>query len=288
VPGRRDLASEPFCFWKTPFCNRKTEPSAWDASTCWQGLLELGGAAACRAVASTSTFTSTWRDSPLMASAMKNVSHRQRLRDDLAALRYMALVPPHSRIRISEPSARLQALVKVLKAVQRKHHYSTAMGNSWQVPGEAAALERISTPAFGGPPIQTLCEIGFNAGHSAAALLLHNNATLHEFDTSMSQRGASNALGVVRIARRRCLPSPRHISPNHLQTSHISYDRSSRRELPQWHSNGRRHAWRSSNESFLVAWCSTRETRGGRVLLSLHASARGWSVRAMSSLSTDV
>ena len=163
-----------------------------------------------------------------MASAMKNVSHRQRLRDDLAALRYMALVPPHSRIRISEPSARLQALVKVLKAVQRKHHYSTAMGNSWQVPGEAAALERISTPAFGGPPIQTLCEIGFNAGHSAAALLLHNNATLHEFDTSMSQRGASNALGVVRIARRRCLASPRHISPNHLQTSHISYDRSSR------------------------------------------------------------
>ena len=217
-----------------------------------------------------------------VASAMKNVSHRQRLRDDLAALRYMALVPPHSRIRISEPSARLQALVKVLKAVQRKHHYSTAMGNSWQVPGEAAALERISTPAFGGPPIQTLCEIGFNAGHSAAALLLHNNATLHEFDTSMSQRGASNALGVVRIARRRCLASPRHISPNHLQTLHPE------RELPQWHSNGRRHAWKSSNESFLVAWCSTRETRGGRVLLSLHASARGWSVRAMSSLSTDV
>ena len=123
----------------------------------------------------------------------------QRQRDDAAAYRYLSRVPKHGRIRITEPSTELQNLVKVLKAVQRQHHYTTAMGNSWQVPGEAALLERVSTPSSAQRPIRTLCEIGFNAGHSAAALLLHNNATLHEFDT-MALKWSTPCLEVIERA----------------------------------------------------------------------------------------
>ena len=91
----------------------------------------------------------------------------------------LSLVPPHGRIESREPSKKLRAIVNRIIKVQRNNSYTTAMGNSWQVLGESGELERIGTPKDG-RTIETVCEIGFNAGHSASALLLHNNATLHE------------------------------------------------------------------------------------------------------------
>ena len=92
----------------------------------------------------------------------------------------LSLVPPHGRIESREPSEKLRAIVNRIIKVQRNNSYTTAMGNSWQVLGESAELEKLGTPKDGQNKIETICEIGFNAGHSASALLLHNNATLHE------------------------------------------------------------------------------------------------------------
>lgn len=93
---------------------------------------------------------------------------------------FLGFVPTHGRIDVRQPSAQLSAVVGALAAVAMKTGYKKAMGNSGQVPGEVATLEQLGIPR--GQRIETICEIGFNAGHSAAALLMHNNATLHEFD----------------------------------------------------------------------------------------------------------
>ena len=95
---------------------------------------------------------------------------------------FLSLVPEHGRIEVREPSARLQATIKLLDETAARSGYQKAMGNSGQVPGEIAMLERLGIPRDGQRIVETVCEVGFNAGHSAAAMLLHNNATLHEFD----------------------------------------------------------------------------------------------------------
>lgn len=56
-------------------------------------------------------------------------------------------------------------------------------GGSFQVDGQSAELERIGATGHMGRPPDNICEIGFNAGHGTSALMLHNQATLQEFDT---------------------------------------------------------------------------------------------------------
>ena len=55
------------------------------------------------------------------------------------------------------------------------------MGHAFQYPRQVVALTEMSHPR-GGERMDTICEIGFNAGHSAAILASANNATLHDFD----------------------------------------------------------------------------------------------------------
>ena len=67
----------------------------------------------------------------------------------------------------------------VRRAPPRPHHRhgGLLMGNSNEVPQELETLLNISSNAT------TVCEIGFNAGHGAAALLAGNpKAHLYEFD----------------------------------------------------------------------------------------------------------
>ena len=157
----------------------------------------------------------------MVNASVERLSQRAR-DDAAAYRSHLHLVPPTGRILVRQPSANLSAMVKRLKLVQRRYNYTAAMGNSWQVAGEPCALERLGTSpsAFDGREIETVCEIGFNgatpfsigdlwvvtspcslallaccshsraarsthasaAGHSASALLMHNNAVLHEFD----------------------------------------------------------------------------------------------------------
>ena len=56
-------------------------------------------------------------------------------------------------------------------------------GGSFQVDGQSAELERIGATGHMGRPPENICEIGFNAGHGTSALMLHNQATVQEFDT---------------------------------------------------------------------------------------------------------
>ena len=56
------------------------------------------------------------------------------------------------------------------------------MGGAFQVNQQVLALLQLGKSASKDDSVGTVCEVGFNAGHSAAALLWQNNATLLEFD----------------------------------------------------------------------------------------------------------
>ena len=128
------------------------------------------------------------------SALMQDLIGKNNLSQSQAAL--LRAVPPHGRIEVRNTSTQLRELLRGLQDVANANGYKAKMGNSQQVPGEIANLERLGTPADG-ERIETVCEIGFNAGHSAAALLMHNRATLHEFDV-MSLRWSAACLDEIR------------------------------------------------------------------------------------------
>jgi predicted O-methyltransferase YrrM len=75
------------------------------------------------------------------------------------------------------------AALNTLEGVANKHQFHSARvaGSSFEYPEESLMLLNASR-ARPGEALNTICEIGFNAGLSAELLLAHNNASLHEFD----------------------------------------------------------------------------------------------------------
>ena len=89
-------------------------------------------------------------------------------------------------IRELAPSSELLALLENLTSIARAARYTdrqtVLMGGSFQVNGQTAELEQLATPQRG-RILENVCEIGFNAGHGTASLMLRNNATMQSFDT---------------------------------------------------------------------------------------------------------
>lgn len=107
------------------------------------------------------------------------------------------------RLRLQTPAMPAHDLTIVPAAAQAKLDYLTgiaeqrgtnftAMGSSFQVHEEVLMLLKMGTRLNAGR-LQTICEVGFNAGHSAALLLSGDERTvLHEFDEQTMPASAAS------------------------------------------------------------------------------------------------
>lgn len=99
---------------------------------------------------------------------------------EIAVLASALVVPAHGQQ--AHIPAKMTATLNMLTQTGNKHGANWAtMGGAFQVDNQIAGLLHLGK-ATGGERMRNICEIGFNAGHSAAALMFHNNATLQEFD----------------------------------------------------------------------------------------------------------
>ena len=97
-----------------------------------------------------------------------------------------------SSIRSLVPQQTLQNIRALSKAANSKAFGDGAwMGHAFDYPLQVEMLLNFSASAGPHDPVNAVCEIGFNAGFSAALLLARNNAELHEFD--MLENRWSNA-----------------------------------------------------------------------------------------------
>ena len=97
-----------------------------------------------------------------------------------------------SSIRSLVPQQTLQNIRALSKAANSKAFGDGAwMGHAFDYPLQVEMLLNFSASAGPHDPVNAVCEIGFNAGFSAALLLAHSNAELHEFD--MLENRWSNA-----------------------------------------------------------------------------------------------
>ena len=92
----------------------------------------------------------------------------------------------------------LHAVLKNLTATANRANFRGGrhMGHAYQYREQVAALLGMSRRR-GDERLETVCEIGFNAGHSAAMLLSANNASIHDFDL-MSNPWSKHSVGAFR------------------------------------------------------------------------------------------
>ena len=82
------------------------------------------------------------------------------------------------------PRGTIEALRTISKIANQNGYVNGRwMGSAYEFPEETLMLLNLSTPRGPAERMETVCEIGFNAGLSAALLLTYNNATLQDFDT---------------------------------------------------------------------------------------------------------
>jgi len=96
-----------------------------------------------------------------------------------------------ARLGEADPRAVLSVLQQLTAAAERHGAMWGRMGSACQLPKQVTALLKMGQRRDD-ERLERICEIGFNAGHSAALLLHHNNASLIEFDLHNLTYSAAN------------------------------------------------------------------------------------------------